>query len=82
MHMAYNPTTKTVKLLAAAANASGGYLKSDEIKHDESTGEEAIQPDDLPKHGISHVLYHHVKDILYRVHKETGMRDITILPVA
>lgn len=81
MFMAYNATTKVVQLLHGARAAGGGFAAAIEFKHDETKHkDEAIQPDTLPKYGVSHVLYQHVQDELYKRYGEQNMQAVTILP--
>lgn len=83
MYMAYNATTKVVQLLTAPRAAGGGFTAAISFDHDETeVKEEPVQPDTLPKYGVSHVLYQHVQDELYTRYGEQNMQAVTILPPA
>lgn len=69
--VAWNPTTKVATVQTRGDILPGGSTKAGEFDHNEAGDQ--ISPD---QH--SHVLYHHVRDVLYKV----GVQDMQRLVIA
>lgn len=68
--VAYNPTVKKIKIQPDAAALGAGYTDIGSFDHDDD-------PDDILGIDETHVLFHHVKDLLFR----SGVKNMTDNPI-
>ena len=70
--VAYNPTTKVVKIQQDGDAPGSGFTDIGSFDHD-------FDPDDQLGYNENHVLYHHVRDLLYKRNPSVqNMQEISI----
>lgn len=73
---AWNPTTRTVTVLPNATAAPGGTTNLGSFNHDEDNDVDPLETNE------NHVIWHHVRDLLYKIGVQ-DMHTVTLLiPVA
>ena len=75
--VAWNGVTRTATVQDYGAALPGGTTNAGDFYHDETEGDTDKQGDLIGHHG-SHVMYHHVRDVLYKINV-LDMANVTIV---